>query len=463
MSDPTGVTSAGFVRENASQIKSDLEAAHDSQFGRTVRKDARSVFGQLIGIETGSFDDLWQLIELLANSRDRRYATGAQLDAICSLTNTTRKPATFSAGTVTLTGTNATVVPSGSIATSSDGANRYATQANATIATATGWAAVQTVATGAYRTASGNIYYALVGGVTGSSAPTGTTPYPTTIADGTVTWVFIGNGAAYATVSAQATVSGAVGGSAFTINTIGTPHAGWSGVSNVVDVTVGSPIERDDQLRLRAQAELHTLSAKAALDCIRGALLKDELISQALVFENVENTTNSDGMPPHSVESVVTGTETGANIGAILLGQVAAGIKTTGTSSVTVNDANGGAHSISYTVPTTVPIYLAVTVQADQRQWPSEKLADASARGSGKVAAALLAFGGVALVIGRDVDPSALIGAIFAAQIPGTLSVSMALDTSPNPVATAAIPISLRQIAALDSSRITVSVSYRTP
>ncbi len=460
----TGVTTEGFVRETAAEIKAGLEAAHDSQFGRAVRKDARSVFGQLIGVQTGSFDTLWQLVEMVVWGRDPRRATGDQLEAICALFEVTRKAATYSTITLTLTGTATTVVAAGKIAQTSDGTAQYALTSPATIAAATAWASTTSVAQGVYRTTGGRVYYAQLGGTTSSTAPTSTDAYPTTITDGTVTWIYIGQGdGVIADVAAQASVSGEVGGSAYQVNTIGTPVSGWSGVANITDAVVGSPIETDDALRVRLKASLHTAAGKAVIDSIRGALLALAAVDEAFVFENVENETNSDGMPAHSVEAVVTGSATSTDIGEALLEQVAAGIKTTGTSTVSIADSRGFSHSIKYTVPADLNIYLAIIIEANRTLWPAETLADTAARGSERVKTALVEFGQADLVVGRDVDPSALIGAVFTAGIPGLLSMTVALDTSASPVATARIPVSLRQIARLDSARITVTVTYRTP
>ncbi len=459
----TGVTTEGFVRETAAEIKAGIEASHDSQFGRAVRKDARSVFGQLIGVQTGSFDSLWQLIELVVWGRDPRRATGAQLEAICAFFEVTRHAATHSTVTLTLTGDDTTEVVAGKVAQTSDGTAQYAVLSDTTLTAADDWLPGGSVATGAYRHTDGRIYYAVDGGATSSTAPTLTDAYPETETDGGVTWIYVGEGDAYAEAEAQAVESGEVGGSAYQVNTIGTPVSGWSGALNVTDAIVGAPIETDDALRVRLKASLHTAAGKAVIDAIRGALLGLSGVSECFVFENVEHIENADGMPPHSVEAVITGSATDEEIGEVLLSQVAAGIKTTGNTTVAIADSRGFAHSIQFTEPEDLDIYLAITVEVDRNRWPSEALADVSARGSARVATALLAYGLAEQVAGRDVDPSALIGAVFTAAIPGLLSMAVALDVTASPVATARLPVTLREIARFDSARTTVAVTYRSP
>lgn len=459
----SGVTDEGFVRAPAAEIKAELEAAHDAQFGRAVRKDARSVFGQLIGIQTGSFADLWELAELVAQSRDPRAAIGAALDAICALTGTLRKAATYSTVSLVLTGDNATSVASGKIATSTDGTIRYATTSTATLATATSWVSGGTVATGAYRTRSSNIYRAVVGGVGGTGGPTITDPYPETETDGAITWVWIGAGAALDIVDAKATESGPIGGSAYSINTISAPVTGWNGVANEADAELGRDIERDDELRARRPAELHALAAKGSIDAIRGNILKLTGVEECTVFENVDADENADGIPGHAIEAVVRGSVADEDVGNALLATVAAGIKTFGNTAVVVADARGGSHTVYYTVPEDVDIYLAVAIEADKKLWPSESLADVDARGSSRVEAAILAYGLTVLSDGRDVDPSEIEGAVYAAGIPGRLSTTATLSTSPSPSERERIPITARQIARLDSARTTVTVTYRSP
>lgn len=459
----TGVTTEGFVRETRADVKAALEAAYDGQFGRAVRKDARSVFGQVIGVQTGSFAALWELLELLVWGRDPRRATGAQLDAVCALFGVSRKAATYSTVTLTLTGDEGTVIVAGKIASASDGTSRYAVLSDATLVLATDWLPTAAVSTGAYRHTDGRIYYAITGGVTSSTAPTLTDAYPETETDGTVEWIYVGEGDSYVTADCQATESGAVGGSAYQVGTISTPVSGWSGVLNIEDAMIGSAIETDDALRVRFKASLHTAAAKANIDSIRGALLALESVEEAFVFENVEHDTNADGIPGHAIEAVVTGSATDEEIGEVLLAYTSAGIKTYGNTTVSIADSRGFAHSIQYTVPEDLDVYLAVTIEANRSTWPSEALVDTAARGSGRAKQALLDFGSTELVVGRDVDPSALIGAVFSAAIPGTLSVSVALDTSADPVATARLPVSLREVARFDSARTTVTVTYRTP
>jgi uncharacterized phage protein gp47/JayE len=80
----------------------------------------------------------------------------------------------------------------------------------------------------------------------------------------------------------------------------------------------------------------------------------------------LENDTDAtvDGIPPHSIECLVYGgSETAAEIRAAIFEAKPAGILAHGDSSGTHVDEQGNEHTIKYTVPDTVPIYMDITLQ----------------------------------------------------------------------------------------------------
>jgi uncharacterized phage protein gp47/JayE len=457
-----GPTSVGFLTPSQADIKADHEERFIGELG-PVDIDPRSDVGQEVGIHTGSDDDLWQLAAMLAGHTDPYSVTGDAQDRLYALLEVQRKAATKSSGTATLTGTAATLVPSGSVITSPDGVLRYATTGGATLAAATARAPSSSVATGAIRTNSGRIYVALVGGITGAGAgPSGSTYYPTVEVDGSVTWAFIGTGTAYATAAILAVEAGVVGGPAYGLTAIGTPVTGWNGVANQTDVVIGTDREEDEDYRARFFSEISL--GLATVDAILKALLERSDVAEALVLENTEHTTNGDGLEAHSIEAVVRGTASSLAIATTIFNTKAAGIKTNGNVTQNVADIRGGLHGIKYTSPADLNIYLDVTVEADRSLWPSETLVDTTKRGTGRALAAILAFGTEVLKDGRDVDPSAIAGAVYVElRNAGFLSAAVKLGTSPNPSGEARIGVTHRQIARLDSTRTTVSVVYRTP
>ena len=80
----------------------------------------------------------------------------------------------------------------------------------------------------------------------------------------------------------------------------------------------------------------------------------------AVVWENETDETDSDGLPPHSIEAIVYG-GTDANIAAAIHARKAAGIQTYGGQSAQVLDASGKLRRIKFSRPTPVPIYVQIS------------------------------------------------------------------------------------------------------
>jgi hypothetical protein len=77
------------------------------------------------------------------------------------------------------------------------------------------------------------------------------------------------------------------------------------------------------------------------------------------------------------------------------------------------------------------------------------------------VEAAIVAYGD-AQATGKNAVSSSLVAQCFT--VPGVLEVtSLFIGLAPAPVSTATIPISLRELAVYDTSRITVSTSDGVP
>jgi len=109
-----GLNSDGFLPMRQPDVQADLEAAFRTAFGNNTRVDAQSVNGQIIGVMSERLADLWALLEQIYAAGFLDGATGAALDDLVAHAAITRKPATYSVATITLTGTSGTV-PAGSI------------------------------------------------------------------------------------------------------------------------------------------------------------------------------------------------------------------------------------------------------------------------------------------------------------------------------------------------------------
>lgn len=293
-------------------------------------------------------------------------------------------------------------------------------------------------------------------GTAGSTIPAGTKFSTTgtavqfeTLADATFDGTFV-----TCTVDCQSVDTGPLVALAGTLTVIDTPVDGLTSVTNALDAVLGSDVETDAALRSRREDEIRT-SGQGSLEAIREAVLAVDGVDQCSVFENVSMITDGDGIPAKAVNVVVDpGTATNAAIAAAIFASVAAGIETHGTShSVTVTDTQGTTHTIEFDDATQVPCYVAATITYDATHWPVD--------GSTQAQDLILAYEADTLVMGKDLVGRALGAEIFKG-VEGVLDCVVLVGTT-NPPLSASVTIGLRQIAALDSSRITISASAGTP
>lgn len=442
-----GLSSTGFTIETFEEILASIQASLWGIFGTTLDLSAGSLLGQIIAVFAERIATLWELAEAINVSQDPDAASGAALEALAALTGTVRLPATASTATLTLTGTASTVVPTGS--RGSTGVIEFATNGNATLVALTAWAASTAYTIGARRTNVGRSYIVTIAGTSaGSGGPTTTAA---AIVDGTVTWRYMGEGAAAVDGASTATITGPLEAISGSINQIATPVSGWQSVINLTDATPGRNVETDALLRVRRELEL-SASGSSPPDAIRAALLKVKNVTNVIVFYNDTDVTDAEGVPPHSVEALVQG---GADqdIWNALLANVAAGIGTHGTSVGTAVDTQGNSHTMRFTRPQEILIYVTITLTKDPVFYPQN--------GDDLVEAAIVTYGN-GLPVGRNVVASGIGAQAFS--VSGVLDVtSTFIGTAPSPGSSTTIVITTRQLALYDTSRITVTSSNGSP
>lgn len=449
-----GLTSTGFVPKTLEILISDMNAELQAAFGASINV-TNGILAKIVAIVCERYAELWEGLETCYSSQDPSKATGSALEALCALTGTVKKKASSSSVTLTLTGTPTTVVALGSRGATASTGQKFATTASATIAAVTAWAPSTVYAVGDRRTNSGNVYICTVAGASaGSGGPTGT---GTGIVDNLATWNYLGTGTGAVDVVANCTITGAVTALARDITVIDTPVSGWSSVINILDATQGSDIESDQLLRQRRQYELG-LAGSTPADSLRAALLELANVVSVTVFTNDGDVTDVNGMPPHSVEALVQPVSPvpagfDQTVFNAVFANIAAGIATTGNTPGTATDSQGTVHTVTYSRPTEVPIYVAITLTKDPAKYPTN--------GDALVQAAIKAWGGLQ-ACGKDAVSSALIAQVFT--VPGVLDVTVCnIGLTASPTSNATIPISLRQLATYDTGRITVTSSNGTP
>lgn len=258
------------------------------------------------------------------------------------------------------------------------------------------------------------------------------------------------------TVDCQSVDTGPLVALAGTLTVIDTPVDGLTSVTNALDAVLGSNVETDAELRSRREDEIRTTDT-GALEAIRAAVLAagSSAVDQCVVFENITDATDADNIPPHAINVVVDpGTATDAQIAAAIFGSVAAGIATYGTDkSATVTDTQGVNHTILWDEADQKLCYVAATITYDADHWPVD--------GTTQAQTLILAYEASTLVMGKDLVGRALGAEIFKG-VEGVLDCVVLVGTV-NPPLSASVSIGLREIAALDSSRITITASAGTP
>ena len=222
------------------------------------------------------------------------------------------------------------------------------------------------------------------------------------------------------------------------LTVIETPVLGWVSITNPDDGDTGSLRENDEDFRLRGEAAI-AAPGSATAPAVLSALLRLEAVTYASVIVNDTNAT-VDTVPAHSIECVVSGADDVDIANAIFNEKDCAG-GTFGNTTVNVLAPDGLSHAVRFSRPVVVEIYLRITLQVTPL-YP----------GDTAVVEALLAYARGRYSPGAPVVPQALAGLIFG--VPGVVDCAVEARTGAGVFSPAQIPISPRQRAALDATRM---------
>ena len=300
-----GLTSTGFEAKSLTAIQDEVNAAFRANISSTLNLSETSILGQYIGTGSSQMRQLWEAQQDLYAATDFDQATEDALGNLTKLTGTRRNAATPSTVLMTVT-----------------------------------------LAAGTY--AANSLVVHVVGDPTSRFSN-----------DAEITTA----GATIVGVPFTAEEDGPTRANANTLTVIANPVVGFSAPTNPAEAVLGLEIETDAELRIRHQLEL-ARTGSSTVDAIRIDIQDySDAISFVATFENDTDVTDGDGRPPHSVESIVLG-GTDAEVAAAVFASKPAGIRAYGTTTSSVTDSQGNIHSVSYTRPTVVTIYidLALTV-----------------------------------------------------------------------------------------------------
>ena len=254
--------------------------------------------GQLIEIFGFELATAWSELDLVYNSFDPDHATGAGLRNIGLMTGLPRAAATRSEAVIDLIGVSGTVVPQGSRVTSADG-TEFATEFQAIIP---------------------------------------------------------------ASVSALAIVSGATPMPVGTISTIKSVIAGWTSINQPIAGRTGAGAQTEPEYRNKRNSTV--LRNFTSVPSVIQARLFELGIEQATIINNDSLVPLPDGTPAGSIHVTVGEIDnlTNEEIAQVILLTKSLGCPTYGSTTVSVNDAQGNPHDISFSRATAVPVWIDLDV-----------------------------------------------------------------------------------------------------
>lgn len=298
-----GLSPEGFNRKRLADIKAELEASYKLIFGDNIDVTPQSVFGQIIGIHSEREADLWEQSEFVYNAFYPSTAQGVQLSNLVPLNGITRQEATSSTVTITCGGTNGTIIPAGSIVSTSDTKEQFVSLANGTIA------------------------------------------------GGTVNIAF------------KSVTAGAIEATSGTLTVIDTPIFGWATANNVSDATVGQDKETDAELRIRRSQSTQALGQNL-IDSLYGQILDIDNVTSALVISNGTDITDANGIPPHQFLTVIEGGSVQEIANTIWI-NTPQGIASHGSLTEIIVDSQGFPQDIKYSRPAEILIYFKLTISTN--------------------------------------------------------------------------------------------------
>lgn len=391
-----GLTSTGFEAKTLETIKSEIEADERALISPTINTATASVVGQLNGVFASKLRETWELAQAVYNAMFGDSASGYALTLRAGITGTEREAAT----------------PSTVVATVNVDPGTYA--AGSLIAS------VEDDPTARFFNAED----------------------------------VVNSGGAAANVDAtfECETTGATRANSGTLTVIAQAVSGWNSITNTEDASLGAEEESDAALRIRREDELRAAGSTTA-QAIRADLLQVALVETVTILENDTNSTDVNGVPGHTVECIVFGPQspTDAQNDAVaeqVFASKAAGIGTYGNTSRTVTDDQGTEHTVMFTRPTLVDVYVEIELEVDADTYAGdtavqEAIADAAA----------------SLSPGEVVRARVLASA--ALDVAGVTDiVTFGMSTAPGgPFLDANVAPTVRQIVDIDTANVAVTVA----
>lgn len=284
---------SGLHIPSYNDIKDSLIEDVKSIYGQEIYLDIDSQDYQLISTISYKINAALQTIQIAYNSRSPATATGTALDSVVKINGIKRKSAASSTCSVVISGTPSTIITNGVVSDISN--NKWDLPASVTIE------------------AGGSVI-----------------------------------------VNATCQITGPIVALPGDINKIVTPTYGWTSVTNTESAIVGRYVETDSQIRAR-QALSTAIPSKTVIDGLYGAIAEISGVTRYRLYENDSDVADSNGLPAHSLTTVVEG-GTDAEVANAIYLKKTPGVYTNGTSVVTIPVSYGEDIPIRFYRPTYIDI-----------------------------------------------------------------------------------------------------------
>jgi hypothetical protein len=307
--------SGGLDTRTVAEIREELVDEISGDISPSIDLSTTNPLGQIVSIFSNQLAETEEALSQLVASIDPEMATSVGLDRICSLHGVTRRAGTKSALSCSL------------------------------LFSQTGEHAAGTLI--AYPSGSSTNLFTNVSAVSVTSVP---------LTASNVLFRAISTG------SVQV-ILGTAG--ALTLTNIASPIAGWDRIYGTSNLSIGTNIETDAQLRIRRQSEIFK-AGSTSTNGIRAAIISrvSGVYPQGTYI--VENTSSNtvDSIPPHSFEAVVWSTSEGTDsqIAEAIHSSKAAAGGTYGTSYYDVVDSTNITRRIYFTRPAEIPLRISASI-----------------------------------------------------------------------------------------------------
>lgn len=309
---PNTFDATGLTVDTLTEVIANLNAGLQAIYGNDINVDSNSPDGQLINLFAQSVIDQLELMVEINNGFNPDRAIGVQLDERCTINNIARQGGTYTIQPIDIV-VSTTIALQGLDANFNDiNGTGYTVQDNA-----------------------GN-QFILVDSVT--------------LTAGTYSKNF------------RAQQIGLV---ETTVDTITTPVTIVLGVTSVNNssgpITIGQNQETDSQLRIRRQQSV-SINSSGYLNGLLAVVLALTGVVEAVIYENVTNITDADGIPAHGIWLVVDG---GANtdIANAIYIKKSYGANMKGSVDISIDTASGGVFVAKFDRPTPENLYIKFEIQ----------------------------------------------------------------------------------------------------